>query len=458
MKKNYVLTLLLICSLAVKGQYTLTIDDVDFDAATGTIIKYYDTGEFQIKIPDSFSGVEVRVIGDNAFAKADAGPLMKVVFPNTITSIGNSAFRDNTNLQYMTLPTSLSTIGASAFYRTGIRSLTIPNSVVTLGNYAFGHSNLSSVTISNSITEIGDGVFTFNHLSNVTIPASVNRIGNNAFTSNELTSIIIPATVTFIGKGAFSYNKLTSVTIPSSITTIEEAVFHSNRLTNVTIPNSVTSIGDKAFYSNDFSQFTIPNSISSIGAQAFDYNDNLTVIDLPADVLGFKNEVWKDQNSKIVTEMTGFYSSYAVYGDAVVIHTVTFVDYDDTLIESVKVEQGSSAVAPADPIRANFAFIGWDASYDNVVADMIVKAMYEPGHSVVFKDWDGEILKREGVPHGSSATAPANPTRVGYTFTGWDIAFDNVTTALTVAAQYTINTYSVRFEDWDGSELKTESV
>ncbi|WP_430816916.1 InlB B-repeat-containing protein, partial [Carboxylicivirga sp. RSCT41] len=458
MKQIYLLILFLTCSLGIEAKYTLTIDDVDFDAATGTITKYYDTGEFLIEIPGSFNGVQVKSIGENAFVIADSRILLGVDFPNSITSIGAGAFQNNYNLQYITLPTSLTTIGASAFYRTGIRSLTIPNSVVSIGNYAFGHSNLSSVTLSNSITEIGDGVFTFNHLTSVTIPALVNRIGSHAFSANELTGITIPNTVTFIGEWAFYGNKLTSVTIPSSITTIEEAVFHSNDLTDASIPNTVTSIGDKAFYSNNFSQFTIPNSVSSIGFQAFDYNDNLTVINLPTDVLGYKNEVWKDNHNRSVTEITEFYASYAVYGDNVAIHTVTFVDYDDSLIESVKVEEGASAVAPEDPVRTNFAFIGWDTNYDEVVADMVVKAMYESGYSVVFKDWDGIILKREGVAHGSSATAPTNPSRTGYDFTGWDVAFDNVTSALTVMAQYTIKSYAVRFEDWDGGELKTETV
>uniref|UniRef100_UPI003D34C7FA InlB B-repeat-containing protein n=1 Tax=Carboxylicivirga sp. 1411-1 TaxID=3417573 RepID=UPI003D34C7FA len=98
-------------------------------------------------------------------------------------------------------------------------------------------------------------------------------------------------------------------------------------------------------------------------------------------------------------------------------------------------------------------------AFDNVTTALTVTAQYTINtYSVRFEDWDGSELKTESVNHGSSATAPADPTRVGYTFTGWDIAFDNVTTALTVTAQYTINTYSVRFEDWDGSELKTETV
>ncbi|MBQ8174886.1 MAG: leucine-rich repeat protein, partial [Clostridia bacterium] len=56
---------------------------------------------------------------------------------------------------------------------------------------------------------------------------------------------------------------------------------------------------------------------------------------------------------------------------------------------------------------------------------------------VTFVDYDGTVLKTESVESGKSATAPADPTREGFTFAGWDKAFDNVTADLTVTAQYT---------------------
>jgi len=58
---------------------------------------------------------------------------------------------------------------------------------------------------------------------------------------------------------------------------------------------------------------------------------------------------------------------------------------------------------------------------------------------VVFKDWNGTVLKTETVEAGKGASAPADPTRTGYTFTGWDKPFSNVTSNLTVMAQYNNN-------------------
>ena len=61
------------------------------------------------------------------------------------------------------------------------------------------------------------------------------------------------------------------------------------------------------------------------------------------------------------------------------------------------------------------------------------------GHTVTFKDWDGTILKTETVEHGGAATAPADPTRPGYVFTGWSRAFDNVTSDLIIRAVYAVD-------------------
>lgn len=58
-------------------------------------------------------------------------------------------------------------------------------------------------------------------------------------------------------------------------------------------------------------------------------------------------------------------------------------------------------------------------------------------YTVTFKDWNGTTLKTQTVEEGSSATAPSNPARDGYNFIGWDKAFNNVTSDLTIAAQYT---------------------
>lgn len=60
-------------------------------------------------------------------------------------------------------------------------------------------------------------------------------------------------------------------------------------------------------------------------------------------------------------------------------------------------------------------------------------------YTVTFKDYDGTVLKTETVETGKAATAPANPSRNGYSFSGWDKAFDNITADTTVTATYVEN-------------------
>ena len=140
-------------------------------------------------------------------------------------------------------------------------------------------------------------------------------------------------------------------------------------------------------------------------------------------------------------------------------HTVTFKDWDGTVLKTQEVQHGGDAEAPADPTRVGYTFTGWDKAFTNITADLVVTAQYSINtYTVTFKDWDGTVLKTQEVQYGGDAEAPADPTRVGYTFTGWDKAFTNIMADLVVTAQYEINTYTVTFKDWDGNVLKTQEV
>ena len=73
--------------------------------------------------------------------------------------------------------------------------------------------------------------------------------------------------------------------------------------------------------------------------------------------------------------------------------------------------------------------------------------------TVTFKDWDGSLLKEESVKWNANATAPAAPSRDGYTFKGWDKAFSNIKANTEVTALYDINTYTLSFDANGGSAV-----
>lgn len=73
--------------------------------------------------------------------------------------------------------------------------------------------------------------------------------------------------------------------------------------------------------------------------------------------------------------------------------------------------------------------------------------------TVTFKDWDGTVLNTQTVKYGKNATAPESPSREGYSFQSWDGSYFNVTSDKTVTATYKINTYTVKFLDYNGNVL-----
>ena len=198
-----------------------------------------------IVIPESvtYNGTTYSVtsIGNSAFF--GCSNLTSITIPNSVMSIGEYAFNDCggltavhisdlnawCNIQFSDNPLSY----AHHLYLNGqeIRNLLIPNSVTSIGASAFnGCSGLTSVTFSNSVTSIGASAFNgCSGLTSVTFSNSVTSIGSSAFTN---------------------CSGLTSVTIPNSVTSIGSSAFYGCcSLTSISIPNSVTSIGDNAFNS-----------------------------------------------------------------------------------------------------------------------------------------------------------------------------------------------------------------
>ncbi|MBO5714262.1 MAG: InlB B-repeat-containing protein, partial [Clostridia bacterium] len=139
---------------------------------------------------------------------------------------------------------------------------------------------------------------------------------------------------------------------------------------------------------------------------------------------------------------------YAKFDEIIILeYTVTFKDYDNSIISTQKIVEGNSAIDPGKQEREGYTFTGWDKEFDVITEDLEITAQYQINtYKVTFKDYDGSILKSEQlVEYGSSAVAPANPTRTGYDFNGWDKSFDNVQEDLTITAKYTVIKFTVQF-------------
>ena len=179
------------------------------------------------------------------------------IIPDSVTSIGDSAFSGCHSLSNIVIPDSVTSIGNYAFSSCcSLSGVIIPDSVTSIGNHAFkGCSSLSNIVIPDSVTSIGDWAFSDCHsLSNIVISDSVIRIGTGAFSGcTSLSNIVIPDSVTSIEYFAFSRcYSLSNIVIPDSVTSIgEEAFCDCSNLSYDLKQKLISRFGDKLFLSPD---------------------------------------------------------------------------------------------------------------------------------------------------------------------------------------------------------------
>ena len=306
--------------VASEGLEYYPLPDGTYAVASGTA-QYLE----EIIIPKEYMDKEVTVIVENAFI--NCANLKRITIPDSVTSIGNSAFSGCRSLASVVFGenSQLTSIGNCAFIGCGgLTSITIPDSVTSIGSGAFYGCytlieiyNLSSLNITagssnnGSVGYYAKNVYTDESVASkfvekdgyifycdddaseyylmrytgsdteLVLPDDINghnyEIYQYAFYyRDDITSITIPAGVTSIGDSAFySCSSLTSIACGknSKLISIGDYAFSGcGGLTSIVFGENskLISIGDGAFgYCYSLTSITIPDNVTSIGSDAF---------------------------------------------------------------------------------------------------------------------------------------------------------------------------------------------
>ena len=139
-------------------------------------------------------------------------------------------------------------------------------------------------------------------------------------------------------------------------------------------------------------------------------------------------------------------------------YTITFDTAGGSTVASITQDYGTAITAPADPTREGYTFIGWDKAIPTTMPaeNMTITAKWKVNqYTITFDSNGGSEIAPITQDYGTAITAPANPTREGYTFIGWDKAIPATMPAenMTITAKWKVNQYTITFDSNGGSEI-----
>lgn len=273
----------------------------------------------------------VNFVIENGVLKKYNGWQTFVEIPDTVTSIGDEAFKNNTSMVSVSIPDSVKSIGDSAFYGcTSLLGVVIPDSVEKTGRCAFQKcSKLASayLPVNEKFTYMNVYMFeSCTSLKKIEIPDNVTDIDGNAFAEcKELTDVKLSKNLKTMGWQVFGNdNKLNEIEIPKSL---EECRYSVNsagidggafdncaNLKTVTFEEGTTEIAEGLFAGcTGIEQITIPNTVTVIESGAFGGCINLKEIDVPNSVTEIQRSAFEYCSSLKTAKLSGNLESIGVY-------------------------------------------------------------------------------------------------------------------------------------------------
>lgn len=383
-----------------------------FLSANTIAITDYNGYDTEVTIPSKIDGYTVTGVEN-----MDTSNIKKIVMPDTVTYIGESAFADSSDgvpLEEVVLSKNLKTIGPWAFSGCfELKSIDIPESVNEIENGAFsGCYSLKNFNVSQN-TNFGDrvfGAYPWTSIPALSDDYNVWLYDENAsdfFVWNgclfayrgSSKTPVIPSGVCGIGDEVFENSDITGVTIPEGVRYINDGAFKNcTSLKNVKIPKSVQKIGEYAFYEcSSLSSVTFSVGLKSIEDNAFGYCEALKKVVLPEGLEKLDGAFYGCYNLENIT----FPSS------------LSEIDSERSAIYDTKWYEN---IAYGDPIYCGGIFLGFKYDYTVPVENIKINSTYtvRAGTKTVYmnKCCYVDKLTTLNLPDGLKSLTIKSPTNV----------------------------------------------
>lgn len=267
-----------------------------------TDYKGYDT---EVTIPSKIDGYTVTSVEN-----FDTTKTKKITLPETVTTIGDSAFTIYDNFSYsvleeIILPKNLKTIGDSAFSECySLKSIDIPESVTKIGSGAFyGCDNLKNISVKSDI-DIGNKAFGDRYNLIPAISKTYEDSQSDFFVWNgwvfeyngNSQNPAIPSGTVGIYDDVFAYSDITSVTIPEGVKYINYGAFQQcTSLKNIKLPNSLVRINASTFKEcTSLSALSLGEGLKTIDSEVFKGCVSLKTVALPSKLETLEYEAFAD--------------------------------------------------------------------------------------------------------------------------------------------------------------------
>lgn len=403
-----------------------------FDGTTITGLS--ESGKIKIQndtnlvLPDqNAAGEDVTAIGDGTNGvgtfgyKAADGTVYapdSVKLPAKLESIGNFAFSAVVDtktsevkhgVKAVVFPETLKTIGNTAFQNAPLTEVSLPDSVTSVGSGAFTNTekattHIEKVKLSKGMTAIPAGMFTNQRVKNVEIPEGIKTIGVRAFAGNRVETLKISGTVEKIDDYAFWNNQMKELEIPGNVKTIGRYAFQRTQeyikatINKVVLHEGLESIGKKAFYqtlTSECKSIDLPTTVKVLDAAAFEGNAKVTLISLVEDQVNAKGDY-----TKVVAKGTAH--------EIVLVHKVTFDAGEGKAdAETARTDKDGKLAELPNAVRDGYTFEGWFTAAeggDAVTADTVFDK-----DTTVFAHWKKNVV---------SATPSVKLSTSAYTYNG----------------------------------------